>query len=422
MKPPGSFVQLGCDSSMKIAKKPPGSFVQLGCDSSMKIVKKPPGSFVQLSCDSSMEIVKKGLLMNAKQILLCSLVFTCLLGCAQKRALYVGTSTGQGSQGIYRTTFDARSGALAEPVLVAELQNPTFQACDSEGTRLLSIGETSSGKLFGFHVTPEGLTQTGTRSSAGRGPCHVAMDPSGHWAVVSNYGSGTVASYPVRDNGAPGPAVSQIQWPGTPRAHSATFSADGRWVIFADLGNDRLWVYAFDTETGVLTPAPTPWVDTESGAGPRHTTFHPSGRFFYVANELNSTVSFYLWANEDGTLTEQQTLDLMARVYEGRRSTADIHVSPDGRFLYVSNRGDANSITIYAIDQATGRLTRVAMQACGGRHPRNFTIDPTGRYLLVANRDTDNIVVFRRDQETGQLESTGQALTISRPMCLTFQP
>lgn len=361
--------------------------------------------------------------MSAKKILLCCLTFTYLAGCAaQRRELYIGTSTGKGSQGIYQTVFDVKSGELSEPVLVAELQNPTFQAWGPEGGRLLSVGEISSGTLFGFQVTPEGLEQTGSRSSAGRGPCHVAIDPSGQWAVVSNYGSGTVASYPVGGNGAPGPAVSQVQWPGTPHAHSATFSQDGRWVILADLGNDRLMVYAFEVETGVLVPAPTPWVDAAPGAGPRHTTFHPGGQYFYVANELNSTVSFYLWDNEDGALTEQQTLDLMARGYEGRRSTADIHVSPDGRFLYVSNRGDANSITVYAIDQDTGQLTRVAMQSSGGRHPRNFAIDPTGRFVLVANRDTDNIVVFRRDQKTGKLEPTGTELSISRPMCLTFQP
>jgi 6-phosphogluconolactonase len=293
--------------------------------------------------------------MHKTRILLYCLILMSLAGCAQQRqSLYIGTSTGAGSQGIYKTTFDDESGELSEPVLVAELQNPTFQAWGPAGKRLLSIGETSEGQVFGFHVTPEGLTLTGSRGSMGRGPCHVAIDPSGHWAVVSNYGSGTIASYPVGDNGAPGLAVSQIQWPGKPRAHSATFSVSGRWAIFADLGNDRLMVYAFDPQTGVLAAAPTPWVKAASGAGPRHTTFHPGGRFFYVANELNSTVSFYLWSDSEGTLTEQQTLDLMAFDFQGKRSSADIHVSPDGKFLYVSNRGDANSLTIHAIGQATG--------------------------------------------------------------------
>ena len=360
--------------------------------------------------------------MNKTRLLLCSLFLMFSVGCVQRHTLYIGTSTGAGSQGIYKTTFDAGSGELSEPVLVAEIQNPTFQAWGPKGKRLLSIGETSAGQVFGFQVSPEGLMQTGSQGSKGRGPCHVAVDPSGRWAVVSNYGSGTIASYSVGDNGTPGPAVSQIQWPGTPRAHSATFSASGRWVIFADLGNDRLMVYAFDPQTGVLKAAPTPWVETASGAGPRHTTFHPGAQFFYVANELNSTVSFYLWSDSKGTLIEQQTLDLMAFQFEGRRSSADIHVSPDGRFLYVSNRGDANSITIHAIDQATGMLTSVAEQSCGGRHPRNFTIDPSGRYLLVANRDTNNVVVFKRDVKTGQLESTGHELSMSKPMCLSFQP
>ncbi len=337
------------------------------------------------------------------------------------RTLYIGTSTGGDSQGIYKTSFDTTTGILGMPALVAEIQNPTFLALGPAGKRLASIGETSEGKLFGFQVT-DGLKQTGSQACAGRGPCHVAVHPAGRWAIVSNYGSGTIASYPVSENGSPGPAVSQIQWEGTPRAHSATFSATGRWVIFADLGNDRLVIYAFDPQTGVLKPATKASIKTARGAGPRHTTFHPEGTFFYVANELNSTVSFYHWSESTGVLTEKQTLDLMKSGYQGKRSSADIHISEDGRFLYVSNRGDANSITSYTINQDTGMLRLVAQQACGGKHPRNFTLDPSGRYLLVANRDTNNIVVFHRNTQTGELKPADVELSISKPMCLVFQP
>ncbi len=336
--------------------------------------------------------------------------------------LYIGTSTGGDSEGIYKTTFDAATGVLGTPELMANIQNPTFLAFGSAGKRLVSIGETSQGKIFGFQVTQDGLKQTGSQGSAGRGPCHVAVDPSGRWAVVSNYGSGTIASYPMDENGSPGLAVSQIQWEGKPRAHSATFSETGRWVIFADLGNDRLVVYAFNPLTGVLKPAPTPSIKTAVGAGPRHTTFHPGGKFFYVANELNSTVSLYLWSETTGVLTATQTLDLMAPGYQGKRSSADIHVSSDGKYLYVSNRGDANSITVFAINQNTGALMLVAQQPCGGQHPRNFTIDPSGRYLLVANRNTNNVVLFQRNKQTGTLKPTDVELSISKPMCLVFQP
>jgi 6-phosphogluconolactonase len=336
--------------------------------------------------------------------------------------LYIGTATGGDSQGIYKTTFDAATGILDAAELVAKIQNPTFLALGPDGKRLVSIGETSQGKVFGFGVSQDGLKETGSQGSAGRGPCHVAVHPSGRWAVVSNYGSGTIASYPVSENGSPGPAVSQIQWEGTPRAHSATFSDTGRWVIFADLGNDRLVIYAFDPQTGVLKPAPEHSIKTAIGAGPRHTTFHPGGKFFYVANELNSTVSFYLWSEMTGELTEKLTLDLMDPGYQGKRSSADIHVSGDGKYLYVSNRGDANSITSFAINQDTGALMLVAQQPCGGKHPRNFTIDPSGRYLLVANRDTNNIVVFHRNTQTGKLKPANVELSISKPMCLVFQP
>jgi 6-phosphogluconolactonase len=361
--------------------------------------------------------------MNTTLALLLGLALMGSAANAGTHTLYIGTATGNGSEGIYKTEFDDQTGKLTEPTLMAEVPNPTFLAWLPDGRALVSVSETSSGTCEGFQVTEGKLTLTGTQSAHGNGPCHIAVDPSGKWAVLSNYGSGSFASYPVAGNGAPGEAVSRIQLAGNqPRAHSASFDPTGKWVVIADLGHDKLHVYALDTDTGQLTPATTPFAETAKGAGPRHTLFHPTRPFFYVANELNSTVSAYAWDANMGTLKELQTLDLMREGYTGRRSTADIHLSPDNRFLYVSNREDANTISCYSVDPNTGQLTLVEHHDCGGKHPRNFTLDPTGRFLLVANRNTDDIVVFSRNADTGKITPAGTTLSLSKPTCLVFKP
>lgn len=360
--------------------------------------------------------------MDLWKSLLCSLSLTVSVCNAKTHTLYIGTATGHDSQGIYRTEFDSQTGRLNESILMVEVANPTFLAWASTGRTLVGVSETSPGDCLGFQVMNDRLTLTGSQSTYGRGPCHISVDPSGKWAVLSNYGSGSVTSYPIAPNGAPGEAVSKHQLAGkTPHAHSASFDPTGQWVIVADLGHDNLYVYAFDADTGCLTPAGCPSLRTGKGSGPRHTVFHPNRPFFYVANELNSTVTAFAWNVEKGSLKAIQTLDLMKEGYEGKRSTADIHFSADNRFLYLSNRGNANTISCFAVDQVSGKLNLIEHHDCGGDHPRNFALDPTSRFLLVANRNSNDIVVFRRNAETGKITPTDSKLSISNPMCLVFK-
>lgn len=361
--------------------------------------------------------------MNKIHAFLIGLLLMTSICNAETHTLYIGTATGSGSQGIYRTVFDSQTGGLTKPTLMAEVSNPTFLALSANGRALVSVSESASATCLGFKVTKNKLTPTGSQSTHGQGACHVAIDPSGKWAVLCNYGSGSIASYPVASNGAPGEAVSKYQLSGEkPHAHSASFDPTGKWAIIADLGHDKLYVYTLDTDTGRLTPSAVPFVTTAKGAGPRHTIFHPDRPFFYLANELNSTVTAYAWDVVKGTLKAKQTLDLMRDGYEGQRSTADIHLSADNRFLYVSNRGNANTISCFSVNSTTGELTLVEHHDCGGEHPRNFTLDPTGRFLLVANRNTNDIVVFKRNADTGKIKPTESKLSVPTPTCLIFAP
>ena len=205
-----------------------------------------------------------------------------------------------------------------------------------------------------------------------------------------------------------------------PHAHCVTIDAADRFVISADLGMDKLLIYRYDPEHGTIVPNPRmPFAKVKPGAGPRHFTFHPSGKFGYVINELNSTVSAFGYGTQDGTLTHLQDISTLPSGFTGQNTTAEICVSSDGRFLYGSNRGH-DSIVVYAIDAQTGQLTCVAHQSTQGQQPRNFAIDPTGTYLLAANQASGNVVEFRIDRSTGKLSPTGHSIQVDKPVCVTF--
>ena len=190
-----------------------------------------------------------------------------------------------------------------------------------------------------------------------------------------------------------------------------------RYVYAADLGLDKIMIYKFDSGRGRLTPNEQPWVKTKPGAGPRHFTFHPNGRFAYVINELDSTIVTYAYDPCYGALREIQAVSTLPEKFKGVNYPADIHVAPSGRFLYGSNRGH-DSVVIYRVDEETGKLSCVGYESTRGRFPRNFAIDPSGSFLLVANQHTDNIVAFKIDQQTGLLESTGQETKVPTPVCI----
>ena len=350
--------------------------------------------------------------------------------------VYVGTYTSRGAEGIYAYRFDPDTGDLSPLGVAARTENPTFFAFAPNSRSLYAVNEVAEldgqpgGAVSAFAIHPDtgALTPLNRQPSGGTAPCHVTVDPSGRYALVANYGSGSVSILPIEDDGRLGEASDFHQHQGSgpdprrqrgPHVHSVTLDPANRLAFVADLGLDRLMVYQLDLDRGKLPPHDEPWVQTHGGAGPRHFTFHPNGQYAYVINELDSTVIAFAHDAERGTLRALQTLSTLPEGFEGSNTCADVHVSQSGRFLYGSNRGH-HSIAIFAIDPATCKLSSIGHESTRGETPRNFGLDPSGAFLLAANQDTNNIVSFRVDQETGRLTPTGHETQVPAPVCVKW--
>ena len=343
--------------------------------------------------------------------------------------IYFGT-TAQGNQrGIYLATFDPQTGRLGEPVRVSDSVRPGFVVIHPDGKHLYATEATGrfsgeqNGCVSAYRIEDDGtLTDLNTQPSGGKGPCHLSIVPGGKQLLSANYHGGTCAVLPILGNGELGEpsAIRQHEGSGPnaqrqEKAHTHSFNSDldGAFALAADLGMDQILTYVLDN--GSLTPAGQ--TATAPGAGPRHLTFSPCGRFAYVSMELNGTVSAYSY--KSGTLKEIQTLPTLPADFEGENTVSEASITPDGRFLYVGNRGH-ESLAIFAVDPESGTLTARGHQPTRGKHPRHFNIDPSGTFLLAANMYSDQVVVFRIDQATGQLEFTGSEISIPSPSCIQF--
>jgi len=357
---------------------------------------------------------------------------------SQDLIVFLGTYTHGDSRGIYRCRLDLGTGRLESLDLAAETVNPSFLALHPSGRFLYAVGEIANfeggktGAVSAFQVEPKTgeLASLNQQPSRGKGPCHLTVDRTGRNVLVANYGSGSVACLPIRDDGRLGEATSFVQHEGSsvnprrqqgPHAHVVEVDAANRFAFVADLGLDKILVYRFDADRGQLAPNDPPWAAVAPGAGPRHLAFHPSSRFAYVINELDSTVTAFGYDARRGALEPLETVPTLPKAFTGKSTTAEIVVHPSGRFLYGSNRGH-DSLVIFAVDARTGKLRYVGHEPTQGKAPRNFAIDPTGRYLLAANQNTDNVVVFRIDANTGKLHATGHSLEVPVPVCVVMMP
>jgi 6-phosphogluconolactonase len=353
-------------------------------------------------------------------------------------AIYVGTYTGGGSRGIYRFELDPTSGAWTDPVLAGESENPSFLAVHPSGRVLYAVNElgasggSSTGAVSAFAIDGVTglLTPLGKQTSGGADPCHLVVDTRGMNVLVANYSGGSVAVLPIAADGRlqAAPVVLHHEGFGPdgvrqegPHAHGIVLDGAERFALAADLGADRVFVYRFDSAAGSLESNDPKSVALEPGSGPRHLAWHPSGRYLYAINELRSTITALRYDAGPGAAVPFQTITTLPDGFSGKNKAAEIVVSPDGRFLYGSNRGD-DSIAIFKIESASGALVPAGHVPTGGRTPRHFAIDPSGRWLLAANQDSDSIVVFRLDPGTGKLERVGRALAISKPVCVLFAP
>lgn len=350
--------------------------------------------------------------------------------------VYVGTYTDGTSRGIYRLTFDAATGTMSEPVLAVETKNPSFLALHPNGRFLYAVGEISSfegqktGAVSAFAIDPKtgDLALLNQQSSGGAGPCHLVVDKAGRNALVANYGGGTVAVLPIETDGRLKPASSLRVHEGSgpnkgrqerPHAHGIYLDAAERFALSPDLGADRVFVYRFDAAKGTLEPHGAAPLDP--GAGPRHLAFHPSGKHLYTINELLSTLTAFSYDADKGALTSLQTVSALPAGFSGTSWTAEVAVSPDGRFVYGSNRGD-DSLAVFRVDAATGRLTPAGHAAVGGKNPRHFTIDPSGRFILAGHQGSGTIAVLRLDLATGLPALVGSPVKVDKPVCLLPVP
>ena len=349
-----------------------------------------------------------------------------------ERVLYVGTYTSGKSEGIYVYNFAPQVGALGDFESKKSV-NPSFVTVDRSRRFLYAVNEVGEyegkpgGYVSAFEINSisKNLWFLNQQPTQGADPCHLTVDSKRKVLLVANYTGGNVTALPIRADGSLAPASDLKQHEGSgpkeqqkgPHAHCVILDRFERHALVADLGIDKVMVYRFNRAAGKLIP--TRSAELQTGAGPRHLAFHPTGKYLYVINELDSSMAAFRYNETNGALTHIDTVSTLPGDFSGVSYCADVHVSPSGRFLYGSNRGH-NSIVVFEINPRTGKLKLVEHVSTEGDWPRNFTLDPSGKFLLVANQRSDNVVSFNIDRGTGRLTPTGQNHQIPSPVCLKF--
>ena len=363
---------------------------------------------------------------------------------ANETLVYVGTYTGEQSRGIYlfrletQNPQDSQNALLVPLGLAAEIASPAFLEIDAKRRLVFAVNETNemngrpTGGVSAFSVDPATgkLKLLNQRSSMGTGPCHLLLDRTGRHVFVANYGSGSVAVLPVASDGRLGEASDVVQHEGKsvnpqrqegPHAHCVTLDPANRFLFVCDLGLDKVMIYKFDAESGKLTPNEPAFAAVAPGAGPRHMVFRPDGRFAYVVNELNSTITAFSYDADAGALKELQTVSSLPEDYDGPNTCAEIGIHPSGKYVYASNRGH-DSVVLLAVDREKGTLSYIAEQTSGGKTPRHFGIHPAGTHLAIANQNSDTLLLCRVDEATGRLKPSGVFAEAPTPSCIQFLP
>lgn len=362
--------------------------------------------------------------------------------------VYVGTYTdwelfgpprrnppGERSEGIYVFRFDPETGKLSSRQLAAATDNPTYLTFAPSGKFLYATNEvyrrqgeaTGAVSAFRIEATTGRLSLINQVAAHGTGTCHATVDATGRHLLAANFGSGSLALFPLAADGALQPATTWFQAAGaagpnsrqaSPHAHAFNLSPDNRLAIASAFSSDRLLLYRFDAAAGTLSPASPPETRLAPEAAPRHLAFHPGGFFAYSVNEIDSTVTALRYDPKTGTLAILQTVSTLPGDFSGRNTAAEVVVHPSGKFLYASNRGH-HSLAIFSL-AADGRLQLTGHVSSGGRTPRGFCVDPSGRWLIAANQDSHHLTVFALDPATGWPRPTGQSEEVRIPVCVKF--
>jgi 6-phosphogluconolactonase len=347
--------------------------------------------------------------------------------------VYIG-----GTAGIYNFQFDTLTGKPGPVIAVAETVNPSFLAVHPNGKTLYAVNETAefqgtkTGSVSAYTVDLNGkLILLNQKPSGGKSPCHLIVDRAGKNLLVANYSGGSFEIIPLSVDGSMKEPSAVVQHKGKDpepgkkppksKCHFINTDPSDKYVFVADLGLDRVFFYKYDGEKGIVAPNDPPALLLPPKSGPRHFAWHPFGRYAYIINETNSTITAVSFDPEKGTLKELQTISTLPAGFTDETDCAEIQVHPSGKFLYGSNRGH-DSIAIFSIDEKTGKLAALGHEPTQGNIPRNFCIDPSGKYLLAANQKSNNIVIFALDPETGLLQPTGEKIDLPAPMCIKFLP
>ena len=385
-----------------------------------------------------MEMTRRELLAGAAGMVAAMAAGGCAT-MAESRSLpklaYVGCYTtkqrnGRG-EGIAVFRIDAATGEWTQVQLVQAPDNPSWLAFDRK-QRFLYVAHGDGQAVTAFRVDEATgqLTLLGSQDAKGKNGVRLGVDASNRYVVCANYASGTVVVLPIQPDGSLGPATDLAALPGKPgphrtqqpysQPHDVVFDPRDRYIVVPDKGLDATFVFSLDTASGKLAPASPPSVASRSGAGPRHTAFHPSRPYNYVLNELDSTLTTYGFDGERGTLIPRQVITTLPTTFTGDSTTSEIVIAASGRYIYVSNRGH-DSITIFAVDDSNGTLAHAGWEPTQGKTPRFFAIEPSNTLLYCANMDSDTIVTFRVDAGNGKLTPTGQVVKTGSPSCIVFR-
>jgi 6-phosphogluconolactonase len=346
--------------------------------------------------------------------------------------LLIGTYTSGKSEGIYLYDFNLKTGTATLVSVTKGIANPSYLAVSSDQKYVYAVSELNGGGnagqvyAYAYNKANGELTFINKQPSGGDDPCYVSVSRNGKWVIAGNYSSGSLkalrssAGRLYDENKAilhEGKGLNPERQE-KPHVHATYLSPDNKTLYVPDLGIDQVMVYRFDSYSGQLTRKAS--VPVEPGSGPRHIDIHPNGKYAYLMEELKGNISVFSIDHSKGTLTRLQTISSAAEGFTGDMGSADIHICSDGRFVYASNRGNANDIAIFSVDPQKGTLTKVGNQPVLGIAPRNFTLDPSEHFLLVANMKSDEIVVFSRDKTSGKLTDTGKRISVPTPVCLKW--
>jgi len=366
------------------------------------------------------------------RLLIFSIILLSMQSCTQKKDynLIVGTYTNTGkSEGIYVYDFNTATADFKVKHVEKNVLNPSYLALGAEDKTIYAVNEAaenSSASAFSFDASTGKLAFLNKRATDGADPCYIIADKDN--VLTANYSGGSISVFGIEKNGSLSALKQLIKHSGNsidtarqkgPHVHMVQFTPDHQHVVVDDLGIDKVYLYKYNSNGGSQTLIASDSVNVTPGAGPRHIVFSNDSKHAYLVHEMDGGITVFSY--ENNKLQEIQKAKMTEEGFNGENGGADIHISPDGKFLYASNRGSENKITIFAIGN-DGRLTVKGYQSTLGKGPRNFVIDPTGKYLLVGHQYTNDIVIFERNIETGALKDTGKRIEVGAPVCLVFAP